>query len=66
MLISARSGKLILPRPPSVRGVLTQAKWVKWESVETPRTVALISLNRFVYSEKAMSSVGHTYVKSKG
>ena len=66
LLTSASSGILIFPRPPSVLGVLIQAKWVKWESVEIPSTSAPISWNYGKLSENEISSVGQTYVKSNG
>lgn len=46
----------------SLRGVLIQAKWVKWESTLHAITSVLIFLNSLIRSENAKISVGHTNV----
>lgn len=44
------------------RGVLTQARWEKCESTETPTTSVSMALNSLSLSLKAMISVGQTKV----
>lgn len=44
------------------RGVLIHARWVKWESTDTPTTSQLTSWNSLALSLNAMISVGHTNV----
>lgn len=44
------------------RGVLIQARWVKWESTDTPTTSQLTSWNSLALSLNEMISVGHTNV----
>jgi len=63
---SATSGYFRSPRPPSLRGVWIHARWVNWESTETPRISAPIFLNSSWRSLNAVISVGHTNVKSSG
>ena len=46
----------------TLRGVLIHAKWVKWESMDTPTTSQLTSWNSVALSLKEMISVGHTKV----
>lgn len=53
-------GIFISPRPPLLRGVLTQAKWENSESQEQARTAVLRPLKRSMASEKAIISVGQT------
>lgn len=60
--LSAKSGYSIFPKPPSFLGVLIHAKWVKWESVETPITSQAMLRNSCILSENAMISVGQTKV----
>ena len=45
MLLSARRGISMAPRPPFSLGVLTHARWLKWESVEQAITSQPISRN---------------------
>ena len=52
--------------PPFLRGVSAQALCENLLSTETPRTSVLRSLNSDSLSEKPLSSVGHTNVKSSG
>ncbi len=49
-------------RDGTLRGVLTHARWVKWESTETPTTSQLTSWNSLALSLNEMISVGHTKV----
>lgn len=51
-----------LPKPPSFRGVFTQAKCVKCESTDAATTLASILLNSSIRSLKANISVGQTNV----
>ena len=44
---SERSGMSSMPRPPSLRGVFIQAKWVKWESTEQATTWNTKEENKF-------------------
>lgn len=46
----------------TLRGVLIQARWVKWESTDTPTTSQLTSWNSLALSLNEMISVGHTKV----
>ena len=48
--------------PPSLRGVLIQAKWVYLESTEQATTLVLMSSNSSTRSLKARISVGQTKV----
>lgn len=57
---------LIPPKPPSLRGVLIQAKWVNGESIEQPTSSQPAFLNSSAALLKAIISVGHTKVKSNG
>lgn len=59
---SESRGMVSWPSPPSVRGVLTHARWVKCESTEHATTSAFIALNSFALSLKARISVGQTKV----
>lgn len=54
------------PMPPSSLSVWIQARWTNFESTDTPRISAFRALNSSILSEKAVISVGHTNVKSKG
>lgn len=60
--MSDNSGIDKLPKPPSFRGVFTQAKWVKCESTDAATTSASILLNSSMRSLKANISVGQTNV----
>jgi len=51
-----------LPKPPSFRGVFTQAKWVKCESTDAATSSASMLLNSSMRSLKANISVGQTNV----
>lgn len=53
---------LTFPSPPSLRGVLIQAKCVKCESTEQATTSALILRNSSILSLNAKISVGQTKV----
>ena len=53
-------GIIISPRPPSERGVFTQARWLYRESQLAAMTAVLISANSAWRSPKAMISVGQT------
>lgn len=46
----------------TLRGVLIHAKWVKWESTDTPTTSQLMSWNSLALSLNEMISVGQTKV----
>lgn len=60
--MSDNSGIDNLPKPPSFRGVFTQAKCVKCESTDAATTAASILLNSSMRSLKANISVGQTNV----
>lgn len=60
--LSASKGMLRDPKPPCLRGVLTQAKWQKWLSVEQAISSQLMLRNSSARSEKAIISVGQTKV----
>ena len=60
--LSASRGMFNEPRPPCLRGVLTQARWQKWLSVEQAINSQLILRNSSARSENAMISVGQTKV----
>jgi hypothetical protein len=66
LVMSAITGMFILPRPPLLRGVLIQARWEKTESTEMAARLQLSAANSALRSEKAVISVGHTNVKSRG
>ncbi len=61
-VLSAKSGMFILPKPPCLRGVLTQAKWLNSLSVETATSSQPKVLNSSARSEKLIISVGQTKV----
>ena len=54
------------PMPPCSTGVLRQAKWVNWESMDTPTISTPRSRNSLRRLSWAMISVGQTKVKSRG
>jgi hypothetical protein len=58
---------LLMPCPClTLRGVWIQARWENCESTDTPRISVFMSLNSLWRSLKAVISVGHTKVKSRG
>ena len=64
--MSDNNGICSLPRPPSFRGVFTQARWLKWESTEAAINPVLSFSKSQYRSLNAMISVGQTKVlKSK-
>jgi len=46
--------------PPYLRGLLLHAKWLYFESTESPTTSAFRSWNSWIRSEKAINSEGQT------
>jgi len=60
--MSDNSGIDKLPKPPSFRGVFTQAKCVKCKSTDAATTSVSILLNSSMRSLKANISVGQTNV----
>lgn len=51
---------------PTFLGVFTQAKWVKCESTDTPRTSQLMLWNSLALSLNEIISVGQTKVLETG
>lgn len=62
---SESNGIPTFPKPPSLRGVLIHAKWVKCESTEHAITSVLILRNSLILSLNARISVGQTNVLEK-
>ena len=64
--MSETSGYRMPPIPPWSTSVPFHARWVKWESTETPISSQFFFLNSSTFLSKPMISDGQTKVKSSG